>query len=79
MLCGVLQQYAEQAVLRHRLAQLLLLLDHVRCPIVIYVLRQLTLIEDPLRVQLLEADPNDPEIGWVLEIVPLIEFNLVTE
>ena len=56
-----------------------MLLGHVRCPIVLDVLRQLTLMDGPLRVQLLEADPNGPELGWVLEIVPLIEFNLVTE
>ena len=56
-----------------------MLLGHVRCPIVLDVLRQLTLMDGPLRVELLEADPNGPEIGWVLEVVPLTEINLVTE
>ena len=63
----------------HLLAQLSILLGHVRCPMVLDVLRQLILMDGPLRVELLEADPNGPELGWVLEMVPLIEFNLVTE
>ena len=79
MLGGVLEQFAEKAVLCHLLAQLSLLLGHARCPVVRDVLRQLTLIEGLLRVELLEADPNSLELGWVLEVVPLIEINLVTE